>query len=113
LRAQASLFGWTVLALWTVAAGLGVLDLVDPALMHPLTSAGLVLVLVTMGFTLAQFAFGLGMASSAEFEEAGRRALALAASDQAVWDWQVDRGRLHVGPEIERALGLDEGPRLR
>jgi hypothetical protein len=76
--------------------------------MHPLISAGMVLVLVTMGFTLAQFAFGLGLASG-PFEEAGRRALALAASDQAVWDWQVDEGRLHVGPEIERALGLEEG----
>jgi PAS domain-containing protein len=104
-----SLLGWVVLTGWTVAAGVGALGLFDPVLMHPLISAGLVLVLVTIGFTLAQLAFGLGMASSAAFEEAGRRALALAASDQAVWDWQVDHGRLYVGPEIERALGLEEG----
>ncbi len=109
VRAQASLFGWTVLALWTVVAAVGALDLVDPALMHPLISAGMVLVLVTMGFTLAQFAFGPATAWGGAFEEAGRRALALAASEQAVWDWQVDEGRLHVGPEIERALGLEEG----
>jgi diguanylate cyclase (GGDEF)-like protein/PAS domain S-box-containing protein len=92
-----------------VAAGVGALGLADPVLMHPLISAGLVLVLVTIGFTLGQLAFELGMASSAAFEEAGRRALALAASDQAVWDWQVDHGRLYVGPEIERALGLEDG----
>jgi diguanylate cyclase (GGDEF)-like protein/PAS domain S-box-containing protein len=108
-RAQASLFGWIVLAGWTVAAALGALGLVEPALMHPLISAGLVLVLVTTGFTLAQLAFGLGTGWNAAFEEAGRRALALAASDQAVWDWQADQGRLHIGAEIERALGLEEG----
>jgi diguanylate cyclase (GGDEF)-like protein/PAS domain S-box-containing protein len=109
VRAQVSLLGWVVLTGWTVAAGVGALGLADPVLMHPLISAGLVLVLVTIGFTLGQLAFDLGMASSAAFEEAGRRALALAASDQAVWDWQVDHGRLYVGPEIERALGLEEG----
>ena len=109
VRAQVSLLGWVVLTAWTVAAGAGALGLADAVLMHPLISAGLVLALVTIGFTLAQLAFDLGMASSAAFEEAGRRALALSASDQAVWDWQADHGRLYVGPEIERALGLEEG----
>lgn len=109
VRAQAALLGWTVLTAWTAAAALGVLGLVDGALMHPLISAGLVLVLVTLGFTLAQLAFGFGPAAGAAFEEADRRALALIASDQAVWDWQVDQGELHVGPEIERALGVEEG----
>jgi len=110
VRAQASLLAWMVLSAWTVAAALGALDLVDSALMQPLISAGLVLVMVTLSFTLAQLAFGLGAATSGQaFEEAGRRALALAASDQAVWDWQVDERRLHVGPEVEEALGLEEG----
>ena len=108
-RAHASLLGWVVLTAWTVAAGIGALGILNAELMHPLVSAGLVLVLVTTGFTLAQFAFGLGAASGAASEEAGRRALALAASDQAVWDWQVDQGRLYVGPELDRALGLEEG----
>jgi diguanylate cyclase (GGDEF)-like protein/PAS domain S-box-containing protein len=108
-RAQAALLGWLVLTGWTVAAGAGALGLFDPALMHPLLSAGLVLVLLTIAFTLAQLAFGLGAPSGAAVEEGSRRALALAASDQAVWDWQVDQGKLHVGPEIERALGLEAG----
>jgi PAS domain S-box-containing protein len=68
-----------------------------------------VLVLLTMAFTLAQLAFGLGHGIGRGFEEGSRRALALAASDQAVWDWQVDQGHLYVGPEIERALGLEAG----
>jgi diguanylate cyclase (GGDEF)-like protein/PAS domain S-box-containing protein len=109
VRAQASLFGWIVLALWTAAAALGALGLLGHGLMHLLISAGMVLVLVTMGFTLAQFAFGPATAWGGAFEEAGRRGLALAASEQAVWDWQVNEGRLHVGPEIERALGLEQG----
>lgn len=109
IRAQASLLGWAVLAAWTAVTAVGAFDLIHTELMGPLIAAGLVLVLVTMGFTLAQFAFNHGIISSRFFEEAGRRALALAGSEQAVWDWQVDEGLLHVGPEIERALGLAAG----
>jgi hypothetical protein len=39
-RAQAALLGWLVLTGWTVAAGAGALGLFEPALMHPLVSAG-------------------------------------------------------------------------
>ena len=84
-------------------------DIVSWPTARLIISAGLALVLLTLGFTLAQFAFSHGILSSRFFEDSGRRALALAGSEQTVWDWQAERGALYVGPELERALGLDSG----
>ncbi|HEY7764053.1 MAG TPA: EAL domain-containing protein, partial [Aestuariivirgaceae bacterium] len=109
IRARASILTWTVLLAWTAMAAFGALDIIPSPNTRLVISAGLALVLLTMGFTLAQFAFSHGILSSRFFEDSGRRALALAGSEQTVWDWQPERGTLYVGPELERALGLEPG----
>ena len=109
LRARASILTWTVLLAWTAMAAFGALDVIPSPNTRLVISAGLALVLLTMGFALAQFAFSHGILSSRFFEDSGRRALALAGSEQTVWDWQAERGTLYVGPELERALGLEPG----
>ena len=108
-RARASILTWTVLLAWTAVSAFGALDIIPSPNTKLVISAGLALVLLTMGFTLAQFAFSHGILSSRFFEDSGRRALALAGSEQTVWDWQAERGTLYVGPELERALGLKAG----
>ena len=108
-RARASLPTWTVLVAWTVLAALGAIDAIGSANARLYIAAGLVFVLLTMAFTLARLAFSHGFMSSRFFEDSGRRALALAGSEQTVWDWQVDRSALYVGPELERSLGLEAG----
>jgi diguanylate cyclase (GGDEF)-like protein/PAS domain S-box-containing protein len=109
MRARASILTWSVLLAWTAMAAFGALDIIPSPNTRLMISAGLALVLLTMGFTLAQFAFSHGILSSRFFEDSGRRALALAGSEQTVWDWQAERGTLYVGPELERALGLEPG----
>ncbi len=108
-RARASMFTWSILLVWTVVAAVAVLDILPWAGARLIIAAGLALVLLTLGFTLAQFAFSHGILSSRFYEDSGRRALALAGAEQTVWDWQADRGALYVGPELERALGLEAG----
>lgn len=65
-----------------------------------------------IGLALLQPLIGSGF-GLARFEDSGRRALALAGAGQTVWDWHADRGVLHVGPELERVLGLDAGTLTR
>jgi diguanylate cyclase (GGDEF)-like protein/PAS domain S-box-containing protein len=62
-----------------------------------------------MSFTLAQFAFAQGFLAQRFFAEDARRALALAAAQQCVWDWQVEADNLHVGEDLEKSLGLRRG----
>lgn len=109
VRAQVTLLPWSVLFVWTILAALTSLGVLENEFLSPALAAMLVLVLVTMGFSLAQFAFSHGVSSYHFLRDSGRRALALAGSEQAVWDWQVTDGSLFVGPELERALGLTPG----
>jgi diguanylate cyclase (GGDEF)-like protein/PAS domain S-box-containing protein len=109
VRAQGSLIVWSVLTAWTLVAAADCLGLMTGRLSTPVTLAGLVLVLLTMAFTVTQFAFGSVIASGRSFEDIARRALALANSEQSVFDWQVDKGQLFVGHELERSLGLRSG----
>lgn len=108
-RARASLLSWVMVVAWTILAAVTALTPATDSFTKPLLSAGLLLVLLTMGFTLAQFAFGQGFMAQRFFSEDARRALALAASQQCVWDWQVEAGHLHVGEDIEKILGLRRG----
>lgn len=108
-RARVSLLSWIMLVAWTILAAVAALTPATDSFTKPLLSAGLLLVLLTMGFTLAQFAFGQGFLAQRFFAEDARRALALAASQQCVWDWQVEAGHLHVGEDIEKILGLRKG----
>ncbi|MFZ5676799.1 MAG: EAL domain-containing protein [Pseudomonadota bacterium] len=108
-RARVSLLSWIMVVAWTALAAVAALTPATDSFTKPLLSAGLLLVLLTMGFTLAQFAFGQGFLAQRFFAEDARRALALAASQQCVWDWQVEAGHLHVGEDIEKILGLRKG----
>ncbi|NNE22269.1 MAG: EAL domain-containing protein [Rhizobiales bacterium] len=109
MRAQATLLPYTVLLIWTLLAGLACIGVFTNEFLDPTLAAGLILVLVTIGFCLAQFAFDHGSGSHLFMRDSGRRALALAGSEQAVWDWHVGDGSLYVGSELERSLGLTPG----
>jgi diguanylate cyclase (GGDEF)-like protein/PAS domain S-box-containing protein len=108
-RAIASFPAWVALGLWTLLAAYAALTAGNETFMRPLLSLMLVLVLMTMAFALAQFAFSNGFLSNRFFEESGRRALALAGAQQYVWDWNVEDEELYVGEELERAIGARPG----
>ncbi|MGE3872790.1 MAG: EAL domain-containing protein, partial [Parvibaculaceae bacterium] len=108
-RARVSLLSWAMIVAWTVLAAFAALAPEGGGLIKPFLSAGLVLVILTMSFALAQFAFAQGFLAQRFFAEDARRALALAASQQCVWDWQVEESNLHVGEDLEKILGLRRG----
>ncbi len=108
-RARVSFLSWAMVVAWTLVAAVAALTPAADSIAKLLLSAGLLLVLLTMGFALAQFAFSQGFLAQRFFAEDARRALALAASQQCVWDWQVEENNLHVGEDIEKVLGLRRG----
>lgn len=109
IRAQVAMSAWVLIALWAVVAALAATGLVTHDMIGPGLAAGIVLVNLMIAFTVTQYAFDAGVISSRFFEDSGRRALALAASEQCVWDWREDQGWLFVGQELERILGVRPG----
>lgn len=106
IRAQVALSAWVLVAIWTVVAALAATGVLTHDMVGPGLAAGIVLVNLMIAFTVTQYAFDAGVISSRFFEDSGRRALALAGSEQSVWDWREDQGWLFVGQELEKALGL-------
>lgn len=109
LRAQAIVPFWAFMTLWSLGAGAATLNLLSHNLTLAGLIAGLVIVLLTLAFTVTQFAFTANLMSDGVYDDSGRKALALAGSEQCVWDWDEERKRLYVGREIETMLGLSAG----
>ncbi len=107
-KAEAALVSWSAILLWTFVGFVALVGDPRSATLSPALLAGLCAVLVVMVFSLVHQAFSKGL-SQHFFREAGRRALALAGARAYVWDWQPEDSELHVGEEIERALGLQPG----
>ncbi len=108
-KAETALVSWSAILLWTFTGLVAILANPRSTALSPVLLAGLCAVLVTMVFTLVHQAFNKGHLPQHFFREAGRRALALAGARSYVWDWQPEDNDLHVGEEIERALGLQSG----
>ncbi len=108
-RAGSSLMVWFIVAAWTIVAAIGAVGLIENGFLEPAIAAGQGLILITLGFTLVHLVFGQSIAANHFLEDSGRRALALAGSEQSVWDWQVAEKTLYVGPELERGLGIEPG----
>jgi diguanylate cyclase (GGDEF)-like protein/PAS domain S-box-containing protein len=108
-RARVVFLSWAMIVAWTLLAAVAALTPAADSMVKPFLSAGLLLVILTMSFALAQFAFTQGFLAQRFFAEDARRALALAASQQCVWDWRVEENSLHVGEDLEKTLGLRRG----
>ncbi len=108
-KAETALVPWSAVLLWAFSALVAILAGPRNAALSPILLVGLCGVLFVMVFALVHQAFSKGYLSQRFFREAGRRALALAGARAYVWDWQPEDLDLHVGEEIERALGLQPG----
>jgi diguanylate cyclase (GGDEF)-like protein/PAS domain S-box-containing protein len=109
LRAQVIVPFWLFITLWSLAAGAAAFGFLAHNLTLPGLIAGLAIVLLTLAITVTQFAFTANLMSDGVYEDSGRKALALAGSEQCVWDWHEERRKLFIGRELEVVLGLKSG----
>lgn len=101
---------WLLFLVWIFATGMTLTGRMSGDVVVSSLVAGLVLVVILMGFTVTQFAFRSSDAvyTGAPTELQGR-SLALAASGSTVWEWNIRRDEIKVGPEVEIALSLMPG----
>ncbi len=73
-------------------------------------TAGLVLIVLLIGFTVTQYAFRTAdPVHSYASGEQGVRLLALENSGASLWEWNAKRDEIKVGANLEAALGLAPG----
>ncbi|WP_245279921.1 EAL domain-containing protein [Hyphomicrobium sp. 99] len=101
---------WLLFLVWIFATGMTLSGRMSGDVVVASLVAGLVLVVILMGFTVTQFAFRSADTSYAGAPtELQARSLALAASGSTVWEWNIRRDEIKVGPEVEVALSLMPG----
>ena len=109
-RALTLLPTWLLFLVWLFGASVAVLGYLSGDIVVPALSSGLVLFVALLGFSVTQYAFSPGdYAASGHAAHLGRGAAALEGSGASVWEWDVRREEIKVGPEIERALGYAKG----
>ncbi|RUO97352.1 EAL domain-containing protein, partial [Hyphomicrobium sp.] len=101
---------WLLFLVWVFATGMTLTGRMSGDVVVASLVAGLVLVVILMGFTVTQFAFRSADAVySGAPNELQSRSLALAASGSTIWEWNIRRDEIKVGSEVEMALSLMPG----
>ncbi len=101
---------WVLLVGWVVVAGMTVTGSFVNDVIQPGLAAGLVLIVLLIGFTVMQHAFAGGVAMvKGPIAETERRALALTGAGDIIWDWDVDRDYITAGQQADELLGLPPG----
>jgi len=101
---------WMLLLVWLFGAGITLTGRLSGDIVVFGLTAGLVLIVVLIGFTVTQYAFrSIEPSYGAQPGEQQLRSLAVDGAGAAVWEWQVRRDEIKVSPVVEAVLGLKAG----
>ncbi len=109
-RALALVPTWLLLLVWIFGAAVTLMGRLSGDIFVSGLVAGLVLIVVLLGFTVTQFAFrSFEPLYGAAPTELQLRSLAIDGAAAAVWEWHARRDEIKVSPIIEATLGLTPG----
>jgi PAS domain S-box-containing protein len=101
---------WMLLLVWLFGAGVTFTGRLSGDIVVFGLTAGLVLIVVLIGFTVTQYAFrSFEPLYGAQPGEQQLRSLAVDGAGAAVWEWLVRRDEIKVSPVVEAMLGLKSG----
>lgn len=109
-RALSLIPTWMLFLLWVFATAMVLSGRLSGEVAVASLVAGLVLVVVLIGFTVTQYAFrSMEPHYGSAPTEQQVRALAVDGAAATTWEWNARREEIKVGSLCEYALGLDEG----
>ena len=109
-RALSLLPTWIIFMVWVFAAAMTLTGQLSGPIVVSSLVAGLVLVVVLVGFAVTQFAFrSIDTIDAIAPTEQQLRSLAIEGAGAAVWEWNARRQEIKVSPIVEMSLGLAPG----
>lgn len=109
-RALSLIPTWLLFLVWIFGVSMTLSSRLSGDFIVSSLTAGLVLIVVLMGFTVTQFAFrSREPFYGASPTETQLRSLAVDGAGAAVWEWAARRDEIKVSPLVEEALGLNPG----
>ena len=110
VRALSLVPTWLLLLVWLFGASVTVSGRLNGEIVQSALVAGLVLIVLLIGFTVTQFAFRGGdplYGSTPSMLQT--RSLAIDTSGAHMWEWNARRDEIIVSEGLENLLGLDAG----
>ncbi len=110
-RAMSLIPSWMLIVVWLFGASMVVIGKLSGEVVVSGLIAGLVLIVVLLGFTVTQFAFRSsgGTVSLGPPSLVQMKSLAVDGSGTDVFQWHAGRDLILVGSDVETELGLDPG----
>lgn len=109
-RALSLIPTWLLFIVWIFSSGVVLTGRLSGDVVVSGLVAGLVLIVVLIGFTVTQFAFrSVEPMFGATTTESQLRALAVDGAGSSVWEWNARRDEIKVSSLVEVALGLNLG----
>jgi diguanylate cyclase (GGDEF)-like protein/PAS domain S-box-containing protein len=109
-RALALIPTWLLFAVWVFATAVTLTGQLAGDMVVSGLVAGLVLVVLLIGFTVTQFAFkSLEPIFGSSPTELQLRSVAVEAAGAGVWEWSARRDEVKISGNVEAALGLNPG----
>ena len=109
-RAMSLIPTWMLFLVWTFGTAVTLTGRMSGDVVVAGLAAGLVLVVVLIGFTVTQFAFrSMEPTYGSAPDEKQLRALAVDGVGAATWEWSARRDEIKVSPVLEAQLGLSQG----
>ncbi|MEL6747287.1 MAG: diguanylate cyclase, partial [Pseudomonadota bacterium] len=109
-RALALVPPWLFLLVWIFGMAAALNGRLNSELVAPSLMAGLTLIMVMLGYTVAQFAFGGGAQRQDAVSNArDGEARAIDAAQVGYWEWNARRDEIKTGQSVENTLELHEG----
>ncbi|MGV1014659.1 MAG: diguanylate cyclase domain-containing protein, partial [Methyloceanibacter sp.] len=110
-RALSLVPSWMLLIVWLFGAAMVVLGKLSGDVVLSGLMAGLVLILVLLGFTVTQFAFrsGANPLQLGPLSQVQMKSLAVDGSGAHTFQWNAGKDAIAIGNEVEMELGLEPG----
>jgi diguanylate cyclase (GGDEF)-like protein len=109
-RALSLIPTWMLLLVWVFATAVTLTGQLSGDVVVSGLVAGLVLIVLLIGFTVTQFAFrSLEPIYGTSPNELQLRSVAVDAAGAGLWEWSARRDEMKVGSNVELALGLNAG----
>ncbi|MBB4076692.1 diguanylate cyclase (GGDEF)-like protein/PAS domain S-box-containing protein [Bartonella fuyuanensis] len=96
---------WLLISFWCIGAYACIAGHLNNDIIHPALAGGLVLIVLLISFTVLQQTFSNGAFHEGIFSDLEQQVLAAKGAGNIIWDWNIERDRITVHPNMATLFG--------
>ncbi|WP_273720746.1 MULTISPECIES: EAL domain-containing protein [unclassified Bartonella] len=98
---------WLLISFWCVGAYACIAGYLNNDIIQPALAGGLVLIVLLISFTVLQQTFSNDAFHEGIFSDLEQQVLAAKGAGNIIWDWNVERDRIVVHPNMTTLFGIE------